>query len=393
MNRISELQCTVGRAIYMRHAQSLFVTKALHPTGGNAGFLASKLDELERFVLYALTDVVPAVPMLSPDTDGTVQSKYNFSGSERYFTSIPNFVEIVRSLSSHYEYNECVKVFRYCCESLNLLGSKPLHLDYSAPGENQPNLNFINVTGEVFNALVQRIRIEWNQQALGEKYRSRCREAEMKGKEYRGYEVALFEHNTKLIVVKVEFLYAKEFINQIVIDDAVVDMNRLMGNKRNNSIFKPMKGYVAKVGWDIDKGLYWHVIFFLEFVDADDTCHADFGEIVGEYWSKQITKGRGAYRNASSVRKIFDEVVFLGTRTINAEDVAVRQNLRDAITFLCKTNQCLRPKGSAGMRLIRKGQDPKTPSIKKKRSPPAARPKTKAKPQSKVESSTNSDDL
>lgn len=379
MSRISDLQLNVGRTIYKRHAQSLFDPIKIHPAEERRGFLASFLYELEAFVLYALDDVVPAVPMLLRGADGAIKSNYNISGpQERYFNSLPTFIYVVQALSSHYDYNECVKVFIYCCTTLDLLEDKPIRLDLSVPAGSHANPSFIAVTGDIFNELVLRIRSEWHRQGLSEKYRSRCREVESRRGKYCNYERALFEHNSRLLVLRVDLLYQRDIVNQISIKDAVIDFNHLIGNKRSNSIFKSMKGFIAKVEYAIDKGLYWHTIFFLDVTDADQSSRVDFGKIIGEYWSTRITKERGAYWNVNHAVKGFEELEFRGSRIINADEIEVRKSVRNAIACLCKTDQCLRPKGSSRIRLIRKGHDPNENQIKKKKNKPA-RPATMVK--------------
>jgi hypothetical protein len=357
-DELSEL--ITGRRIYLSHSESIFDIKKIRGTQFHNKLHAHQLSKLEIFVRDVLRDdAVPFLPKIQADHD--VGFDYTHL-AERNFKLMPDFIDIVKLLSPRFQYNEHINVFMHCCGAIGLLNG-PINWGSQDRGMNPSALipAFGGIcAGELFNDVVQRMRIEWREQGFGEKYRTRCSMVKKRITEYTNYEKALFNKWSRLIVLRLDLYYKKEFADEIGLQEAIDDLNHLIQNKRNNSIFRSMKGYIAKLEYGIDKGLHWHLIFFFDGAERHNACQVYFARQIGDYWVEKITAGRGDYWNCNAKENEFEALGIRGIGVINADQFKLRENLRNnVIGYLCKLDQYLKPIGSEHVHLIRKGQSPK----------------------------------
>ena len=69
--------------------------------------------------------------------------------------------------------------------------------------------------------------------------------------------------NTPLYAVRVDFGYKKDENNEVnvTLEEANKHIDKLLNNRRNNSIFKDNVGYVIKTEYTEDKGVHNHAVF------------------------------------------------------------------------------------------------------------------------------------
>ena len=170
---------------------------------------------------------------------------------------------------------------------------------------------------------------------------------------------ALQEKYSKICVVRDDFGYKKDENNEVnvTLEEANKDINRLLNNRRNNSIFDNMTGYIFKIEDGEDKGVHIHALFFF---DGNKLQNGKFkGEQLGQCW-KKITNGKGSYHNCN--RNNYKENA---TGILDYRDTEKRRNLDKAMAYLAKDNQSIDAlKGNEKDRAIRRGTVPKEKSNK-----------------------------
>jgi hypothetical protein len=166
---------------------------------------------------------------------------------------------------------------------------------------------------------------------------------------------ALQENNSKLNVVRVDLAYKKPHSDDVTLDDASRDLNRMLNNRRSKpTIFKHQVGYVCKKEYTKDKGVHFHAFFFF---DGQKILNSTLkAKQIGEYWSKHITEEKGNYHNCHR-----NDYKNNGIGMINHTDSDKRENLDTAISYLCKTAQDIAPiKENKNDRAFTRGVMPKS---------------------------------
>lgn len=363
-NESGRLDRTTCQLAYGALCESLFDSRSIRRYKHPNRIYSHLLFRLECFVDDLITndEVVPFVARFNPD--GTME--YDSSHiAVTYFRLISDFINVVHMLSPIYIYNEHISIFTSCCRSLGLLNKDLNWTDiHRSPHITYPENNGVSA-GELFNRLVRDIRRRGRSEDIKEKTRTRREEANQKFEDYCLYENALFSICANLVVLRTDLYYKKELAIGIDIHEAIKDLNHLLANRRCNSIFRHVVGYIAKIEYAVEKKVHIHLLVFLDGSKRLRTSHVHFAKQIGEYWIKTITKGRGDYWNSNARINDFIKLGTCGIGPIHANDAEQRQNLRNiVIRYLCKTDQFFRPRNSSGVKLIRRGQFPVMPKNK-----------------------------
>ncbi len=146
----------------------------------------------------------------------------------------------------------------------------------------------------------------------------------------------LQENNSKLNVIRVDLAYKKPHSNDVTLEEANKDLERMFNNKRSNSIFQDQVGYVCKKEYTKERGMHFHTYFFF---DGQKVQKSSFkAEQIGKYWSKHITEEKGSYYNCHRKKYKND-----GIGMLEHTDEEKRKNLDGAISYLCKDEQDIEP--------------------------------------------------
>ena len=363
------IDSALGFAVYSDFSESLFNADGFLRGRLPKKFYANQLHRLECFVDDLLsTDEIPFLPRLSRFGD----TEYDISKlCDNYFFLLPNFIEVVKMLAPWYVYSERITVFISCCKSQGLLqqtlvlGTRDI---WFVAATRLPQFGGVTA-GELFNTLVNNIRAEWKAQELGTKLRKRRAEMHKRFTDYCAYVDSLFDACAKQLVLRVDLYYRRELFDRVTVHDAVTDFNHLVANMRGcQSIFGAMNGYIAKLDYGIEKGVHIHTIFFFDSSKRNNANHNYLAMQVGEYWVRVITKCNGAYWNVSAMASDDENLRIRGIGVIHANARQVRANLTNVVVrYLCKMDQFLRPKFHRQVHLIRRGNLPKVPIIKRGR--------------------------
>lgn len=165
---------------------------------------------------------------------------------------------------------------------------------------------------------------------------------------------ALQERYSKLCVVRVDLHYKKDEANNITLEKATKDINRLLNNRRNNSTFDDNVGYVLKTEYGEDRNVHFHTFFFYDGQKVQkDMIKA---EDIGKYWTENITHGKGTYYSCN--RNDYKDNQAIGM--LDYRDTEKRRNLDYAMAYLVKEEQSIEGlKENEKDRSIRRGTMPK----------------------------------
>ena len=174
----------------------------------------------------------------------------------------------------------------------------------------------------------------------------------------RKYVDGLFDHYSKLNVIRIDQAYGARFASDITAEGARADLQRFFNNRRSNKLFKNWVGYIAKLEYGVDHGYHWHLIIFL---DGQKVKHDSYvAHEIGRYWQTTVTENKGLFFNCNA--KAFENRRYaykrIGIGMINHDDVNKRHILvHDVIAYLCKKEQHL--KTPTNDRVFSKGEQPR----------------------------------
>lgn len=314
-----------------------------------------RLYKFKKFVTKIMSnDEIPFVPI--SNQEGI--NYYNVSSiGKEYFTEIPNFIEIVNILSPYYYYNEYINVFITCYKSIDLLNKFFFRKNINNYPKKYIKTDQQENPAELFNILVDKIRNEWKTNNTRQKFFVRKKDSDNRYIQYCKYVDKLLDNCVRLEVVRIDLFYKEKYANGISVSDITNDLNHLFENKRCNSIFSFMKGYIAKLEYDVDKKINYNVLFFFDDLNGHNYSHINLAEEIGDYWIETITKNRGDYSNANKDNN--NKLGKLSIGIINRNEADLIENLKFVIRYFCKIDQFIRPKFDPKVRLLRRGNLPK----------------------------------
>jgi hypothetical protein len=173
---------------------------------------------------------------------------------------------------------------------------------------------------------------------------------------YEKYVDTLQDKFSKICVVRVDLHYKKDETNKanITLKEANKDINRLLNNRRNNSIFDNNIGYLIKTEYGEDRDIHFHAFVFYDGQKIQNDIVK--GEKIGKYWGVNTTDGKGTYYNCN--RNDYGENHAIGM--LNYKDVEKRRKLNDAMAYLVKDEQSIELlKENKKDRAIRRGTIPR----------------------------------
>ena len=143
----------------------------------------------------------------------------------------------------------------------------------------------------------------------------------------------LQENNSKLNVVRVDLAYKKPYSDDVTLEEANKDLERMFNNRRSKpTIFENQIGYVCKKEYTKNKGIHFHAYFFYDGQKVQKSAFK--ADQIGKYWSKHITNEKGSYHNCHR-----NKYKNNGIGMLEHTDEEKRTNLDSAILYLCKDEQ------------------------------------------------------
>lgn len=206
--------------------------------------------------------------------------------------------------------------------------------------------------GDLCNTLVEELRKEGNTPAFKRRVARRAEKAKKNTDSTIAYEADLFGWRSRINIMRLDLGFGAEHSAHITIEQAKYYLNKLLNNRRSNSMFAALGGYIWRLEYGGDgKGYHFHVILFFDGSELlKDAYNAD---LIGKYWIDVITKGKGAYHNCNRDKSAYKR---LGIGMVHRHNDEKRKALReDVIPYLTKKDYCFRPEMS-GARVIGKGE-------------------------------------
>lgn len=345
--------------VYADFSESIFSDTDGRPVCSNPEIYSIGLFQLVFFVDdLTSTPETPFIPRMGKK--GRIEYHESQLAS-RYFSMLPDFVKVINWLSDRYTYCEQIEVFISTCRALNVLDPALFERmnwwKVAAHIGNIPD----EEAKQLFNQICERIRNDWVKEGYKARYAQRKSDAKKCFKEYSEYPLRLFEGCAGMVLLRVDLGYRKEISHQVTLEDLQADIKHLLANKRGAKVFRFIKGYIVKLEYGIDKGVHAHFLIFLDGSKRKGSSHVYLAQMVGEYWVKVITRGRGAYWNCNAEADNYERLNRRGIGKIHRSEGKLISNLQNhVIAYLCKMDQFIRPKHrKEKMRLIHRGQVPK----------------------------------
>ena len=189
----------------------------------------------------------------------------------------------------------------------------------------------------------------------------------------------LFEHHSRLLVVRIDLRYRKDAADVIPLERVQMHREQLLTDRRNYpEVFKGLVGYA----WGFERGeqeggYHYHLLAIF-----DGACRRDdvgIGIAIQDLWS-EITEGYGQCYISNFDKKKMDREGNLGIGMIHRDDVQLRINLIEKvaayITKKCSTFDVQSSRTESGeFRTFGKSQMPKPldPSVPRRGRPPMRR--------------------
>lgn len=158
------------------------------------------------------------------------------------------------------------------------------------------------------------------------------------------YVDSLFDHLSKLLVVRIDLGYHKgnQIISQADIPakywQAKSHFKHLLNNTRSNSLFKHLVGYIWSLEYGPEKGFHYHLILFFDGskVRQDEI----LSRMVGDYWVDCIAGSQGSYWNCNANKHKYLD--YCGIGLIHYSDTEKRAYLKQAAAYLIKIDHYAR---------------------------------------------------
>jgi len=288
---------------------------------------------------------------------GVLIKEFKHTPLSHFFKHVNSFIRTIHDHNSFYIFSENINLFLDACNELKFnLRTFNNHLFFC--------LESSKFEADLFNELIELIRNRSKTVEFSKKVSYRKTHAERIFKSYRGYIAALFNKHYKLLVIRLDLSYLVTIneangkpIQLVTLEQAKKDIFNFLNNKRHNSLFKNMVGYISKLEFGTQKGYHFHLILFFRGSEVQNDPY--IAHRIGTYWRDVITDKRGIFFNCNKKKKDYQH---LGIGMIHADsplDSELRFNLINRVLrYLTKSEQFLKIKLAKNDRVISKGKMP-----------------------------------
>jgi hypothetical protein len=153
----------------------------------------------------------------------------------------------------------------------------------------------------------------------------------------------LHEMFAKLVVVRVDLGYSKEYREMSAVsglDPSLVKGNFKLLLKYLRRRFPTLAGYVWKLEYGALKSYHYHLMLLFNGHEVRED--VTLGQLVGDHWVGEITEGNGTYWNCNAKKDVYAKLGLLGIGTIRYCDTELRANLEKAALYLAKVDYYVR---------------------------------------------------
>jgi hypothetical protein len=153
----------------------------------------------------------------------------------------------------------------------------------------------------------------------------------------------MHEAHAKLVVVRLELGYSKDFRNSSGSSGVnPIDVKRHMRAllKFLARRYPTLVGYVWKLEYGLLKSYHYHLMLFFNGHEVRED--VTLGKLIGDHWSKVVTADTGTSWNCNAKKETYEKLGLLGIGTIHYSDVEGRENLERAALYLTKVDYYVR---------------------------------------------------
>lgn len=216
------------------------------------------------------------------------------------------------------------------------------------------NLTEFSVTETTtINDVLRRFREEAQSATHKRQLRNFQRAASKNLKGALDYVDHLFERHARLLVVRVDLSWRKDFVKNQTISTAMARQHRqrLFKRVKSHPLFQHCLGYIWKLEYGKYKGFHYHMCFFFDGskVRGDIT----LARHIGELWEKEITNGQGLYFNCNAIASTYAQS---GIGDIHYTDQTKRAVLQKVIAYITKVDTAVRLSLPQGARTFGRGE-------------------------------------
>lgn len=322
-------------------------------------------DSLETFLTLLITEPnqyqhLQALLTNQPNTPAVDKNNLKV-----IFRWLPRFIEYTERLNhAQYRYSLEVETFVDCLKDHPL---DPSQLCFLATVCQYPKPNRIleidslrHWLSDFLHDLRQRLlspqlqkEIALQQKQVNRNYKTMCQ-----------YVDTLFAHHARQVVIRVDLGYVQDA--PVTLEQFEDDLNRLYEHTRTKPLFNHLNGFIYKIEYGITKGLHAHLLLFFDGSKRNGYGAWDLAKSIGEYWKNVIVSELGSYWNSHDDVKKYQQLGLLAIGIVHVNDTVAIHNLKThVIDYLCRRKQYIKPRNRPKMRLIRKGDMPKIPTVKR----------------------------
>ena len=248
----------------------------------------------------------------------------------KYFGSIDRFAFMYLD---EYEYSHYVKLFFYCYRKLEFgheILSNPLGPTSSSFLQYERYHTLIDLIRSSAATDAFRAAIAQSTQTTNRRIASASKSI---GR--------TFKTHSKLLVVRLDLFYRKEYFREITAEQAKKDLSHFFWNWRHKKrLFGDCVYCCWKLEFGLQKGYHFHLVLFYNGRAVRNDAYRTHA--VGEYWKDVTTKGKGAFFNCNADK---DKYRYLGIGMVKWDDEAKRSVLiENVVKYLAKSDQYLRAK-------------------------------------------------
>ncbi|MBC4252788.1 inovirus-type Gp2 protein [Klebsiella pneumoniae] len=216
------------------------------------------------------------------------------------------------------------------------------------------NLTEFSVTeATIINDVLRRFREEAQSATHKRQLRNFQRAASKNLKGALDYVDHLFERHARLLVLRVDLSWRKDFVKNQTISTAMARQHRqrLFKRVKSHPLFQHCLGYIWKLEYGQYKGFHYHMCFFFDGskVRGDIT----LARHIGELWEKEITNGQGLYFNCNAIASTYAQS---GIGDIHYTDQTKRAVLQKVIAYITKVDTAVRLSLPQGARTFGRGE-------------------------------------
>lgn len=214
------------------------------------------------------------------------------------------------------------------------------------------------------NDLVAEIRQEASGGEFKRVVRKFVKSERKRAKSLGQYIDALFEKHSRMVVIRLDLAYEagvfsdrkdlKRHLGHVKADWAKLQRDLHLGTP-----IPGLLGFACKLEYGYLKGFHFHLLLF--YSGAEYREDITLARLVGEYWWREVTKGKGRYYNCNKNKATYR---FPGIGMIKWDNTALVSNLKNKVAaYLVKTDYWLRFSSGCGRSFFR-GNMPRLKCVK-----------------------------